>query len=138
MVDTLLGIAIFLGIGIVAIALLAWSDMRRHRRLEQRTPIPIRIGRIRDGATFMVRQFQRAMERGPAERIFWVGPVLDYYRRLETLATEPRPSVQQARRLAEEAGQYEQQTRLKGVNVAQQARKLADLAQQLQEQSSGQ
>jgi hypothetical protein len=131
MVNTLLGIAGFLGIGLVAIALLAWRDSQRHRWLEERTPVPVRIGRIRDDAAYMVRQFHGVLERGPAERTFWVGPVLEYYRRLEALATEARPSADQAQHLAEEAEKYVRQNSLKGIGVAQQARHLAELAQRL-------
>jgi O-acetyl-ADP-ribose deacetylase (regulator of RNase III) len=50
----------------------------------------------------------------------------------DAVAREARPSPEQARRLAEEAGHYVRQTRLKGIGVAQQARQLADLAQRLQ------
>jgi hypothetical protein len=129
MVDTLLGIGGCLGIVIVAIALLAWRDARRFRRLEAQVPVPVRIERIRDDAAFMAQQFQGILQRGPAERTSWVGPVLAYYRRLEALATEARPSAEQSRQLAEEAGHYLRQNRLKGLRVAQQAQKLANLAQ---------
>jgi hypothetical protein len=98
----------------------------------EQTPVPVQIGRIREDAAFMVQQLRGVLQNDAAERDLWIGPVLEYYRRLEALASQALPSAEQSDRLAEEAERYIRQTRLKGFCVVQLARQLADLAQRLQ------
>jgi hypothetical protein len=131
MSDTLLTTISILGIVIIAIALLAWRDAVVHRRFERQTPIPIRIGYIRDDAELMSGQFQGMLEREQGTAPYWAGTVLGYYRRLEALASEERPSPELAVSLAEEVELYIRENRLKGVSVHLAARQLAALARQL-------
>jgi hypothetical protein len=132
MADTLLVVGTVLGVFVFATLLLARRDIRRHRWLEERTPVHEGIARIKNDAEFMVEQLQRLLKREPMARE-WAGATLEYYRRLETLAADPRPSADQAFRLAEEAGHFVHQKGLKGIWVAQQAQRLAELAQRLED-----
>jgi hypothetical protein len=131
MMDILIGIGLFLAIGVVAVVLLSARDAKRRRRQEALTPVPVQIERIRDGAAFMVRQFQPS-DRDPPKRAAAMSPILEYYRRLETLASAPHPSAEQALQLADESGRYIRETGWMGVFVDRQARKLAELAQRLE------
>jgi hypothetical protein len=119
------------GFTALAVVFLAWRDRRRRRELEARIPVVERIAAIRAGAAFMAAELQRILDRNPdapPARTEWIPPVREYYVRLQQLAACPLPSEEDALRLAEEAGQYVRQRRLKGIWVAQEARKLAALA----------
>jgi hypothetical protein len=132
MTDVLIGIGLFLAIGVVAVVLLAARDAGRHRRQETWTPLPVLIERIRDDAAFMVQQLQHTAEFGPPKRAAAIVPILEYYCRLETLAAAPHPSAEQALRLADESGRYIREAGWMGVFVDRQARKLAELAKRLE------
>jgi hypothetical protein len=130
--DALFGIGLFLGISVFVVLLLAARDARAQRRREERRPIAEQIAEIRAGASFMAQQLQTTLAQHAAERpklVAWIPPVVDYYRRLETLASLPSPPLVEVHQLAEEAARHVRERRLKGICVGHEARRLAQLVE---------
>jgi hypothetical protein len=131
--DFLLIAGLFCPISVVAVLLLGWRDARRRRLQESRRPLAERIRSIREDAEFMVVQLQGVLDRAANDRpeaAAWISPVLEFFRRLESLAADPSASPDAALRLATEASRYVREHWLKGILVAEQARTLADLLRQ--------
>jgi hypothetical protein len=89
--------------------------IRLQRLREEQRPVNDRIASIREDAAMMIRELQRILERHSAEQpalLTWIPPVLDYYRRLESLTLSPSPSAEQCRELAQEASGFVREHRL--------------------------
>jgi hypothetical protein len=128
MIDWLIGGLVFAAIVCIAVVLLSRSDRRLYLAAESQRPIGDRIQDIREIASFHVNQFaQRTSESNQHLEMFWVPRVLDFYRRLESLATDQDAQQNDALELAAEASDYINHHGLKGIFVADNAKQLADL-----------
>jgi hypothetical protein len=114
---------------VVAGVLLGIRDFHAKRAHEELRPLEDRIRDIQEGAAFMIVQLNRVAERPPSARhnTDWIPPVLEYLRRLERIASVPTSAPEEALALANEAGQFEREQRLKGLSIGDQAGKLAAL-----------
>ena len=128
MLDDCYGCALFAVLAVVAGVLLALRDARRNREKPER-PIAEQIEEIHKGAASMIPGLQEILDRNPTP---WVAPVLDYYRRLESLASSPNASVEEAERLADEVSEYVREHKIKGIHIGHEARRLAVLLRQRQ------
>jgi hypothetical protein len=118
------------GITVIAVASLAARDARLLRLREEQRPVAERIAAIRADCALMIRSLQEILDRHAADNpkaTAWIPEVLDYYRRLETLAASPTPSPEEAAKLADEATRHVAEQRLKGVCVGMLASRLATL-----------
>ena len=57
----------------------------------------------------------------------WIIPMLDFYLRLETLASSPSPSAEECERLASECAEFIREKRLKGFDAHRFAAAFASL-----------
>jgi len=125
-----MGIGMVMGLTILAVFLLCLRDAWQHRLQEERRPVAERIARIRDSACFMIGQLQGDLERRAGDRpetFAYIPPILEYYRRLEALASVAQPSQEEIVQLSQEVSQFIQEHRIKGIFIAEEARKLAEL-----------
>jgi hypothetical protein len=130
MADVLIPVGIFVGCAVLAGAILAARDARRHRLRQEQRPLEDRIADIRASAADMAHQLQGVLDRRGTqqpEAVDWISHVLAYYRRLETLAAAPEASAEEIQRLAEDASTYVRERRLKGIFIGQEAEQLAAL-----------
>jgi hypothetical protein len=117
----------------VAIILLGLRDGIRRSWQENARPVGDRIGEIRQYAVSDIEGLRGLRDRLVAEPSntadvgWWIEPVVEYYRRLERLTAAPDASPEEALKLAEEAGQFLCENRIKGISVADSAYKLAEL-----------
>jgi hypothetical protein len=99
-------------------------------------PIHEQVAVIRQDAAFMIEQLQGLLETRATESpkaTSWVPALLEFYRRLELLASATELSEEEVLRLAEESSRYIREHRLKGIAVPSRAQELARLARQQKE-----
>jgi hypothetical protein len=114
---------------VIAAVLLGIRDANDRRAREDARPVADRIRDIQKDAAFMIEQLERVAERPtPPERsMAWIPPVLEYYHRLEKLASNPTSTPEEAFALADDAGRHVREQRLKGIFVCFEAEQLAKL-----------
>jgi hypothetical protein len=130
MADALICAGMAVGFPVLAIALLAIWDARRRRRQQEQTPVAERIAGIHRDAAFMIGELQAVLDRHVVERpetVAWIPRALEYYRRLEALASSADASAEQASQLAEEASEYVREYRIKGIFVAREGPRVGKL-----------
>jgi hypothetical protein len=117
----------------VATILLGLRDGIRRSRRENARPVAERIKEVRQVAASAIEDLPRFRDQlavrfpGRADVGWWIEPVIEYYRRLESLAATAGTSPEDALKLAEEAGQFIRANKIKGILVADLADRLADL-----------
>jgi hypothetical protein len=117
-VDALIVTTMVVGLAATGIVLLAARDARNRRHRETAHPVADHIQTIHEDAVFMVRELQRFLARRTAQHRpsdAWIPPVLDFYRRLETLTSSANPSACESLRLAKETSCYLRQHPIKGI-----------------------
>ncbi len=130
MADVLIPVGTLLICSVLAAIILAARDARQLRNRQEQRPLEDRIASIGASASFMAKELQRVLDRQAVpqpEAVDGIPPVIAYYRRLETLASNQEAPPEEIQQLADEAFKYVQERRLKGIFVAQEARQLADL-----------
>lgn len=119
------------------------DKIRRHRR-ENARPVEDRITEIRLAAASRIdalpglRDQLRANYPDRPRAWNWIGPVIDYDRRLEALAASFDSSPKDALKLAEEAHRFLRRNRVKGVLIADLAYRLSTLLEQRHSTGIGQ
>jgi len=128
----MLAIGLIFGITLcmaLAVTLLGIRDSwRKHRRTIARElrPIADQIAEFRQNSQLRVRQLERILDSHPTHAdVDWVTVIISFYRRLDALASDPSPSVDEVISLADEASVYVRKRRLKGIFVAEEARRFA-------------
>jgi hypothetical protein len=135
MTEWLIGIPVFIAIVALAVVLLLRSDRRRFLQEESQRSIVDRIHDIHQNARFFVNQFERSVENvNECPELSWIPQVLEFYRRLESLAENEHSRAEDALTLAQEASQFVSAQQLKGVFVVEQAQRLAQLLQSRDEE----
>lgn len=121
---------ITLVVAVLVMVVLGMRDASRNRKYQESRPVEDRIREIATGSAFMIEQFQRVAQRpAPHGNLVWLPATIEYHRRLESLASSPATTPEDALDLAAEALQFEREHRLKGINVSRQANTLATLLQ---------
>jgi hypothetical protein len=117
----------------VAAILLGLRDGIGRSRRENARPVGERIEEIRQAAVSAIEGLPRFRDqlvlKSPdrADVRWWIEPVIEYYRRVERLAATPDTPPEDALKLAEEAGQFIRENKIKGILVADLADRLAEL-----------
>lgn len=119
-----------LALAFVAVLLLGLRDFYKNRAREEARPLEDRIRDFKEGAAAMIQGFERHAARPNlrGNRAF-LPPIIDYYRRLEELATRETATSEEAMALADEALKYARENKLKAVIVMDEPRRLASLLQ---------
>lgn len=131
MIDFCLLASLVLGILVPIWILMAALESRRNRLREQQRPLEDRITDIRKDASFMIGQLQGILDRFKDEqprRLDWIPPTIEYYRRLDELASRSDATSEEVARFADEATTFVRKRRLKGICVGLLARRLAEIA----------
>lgn len=131
-VTSMFSLGLILGIMLctaLAVILLGIRDSWRKRRraiARELRPIADQIAEIRQNSQLRVRQLERILDSHPTHAdVDWVAVIISFFRRLDALASDPSPSVDEVISLAAEASVYVRKRRLKGIFVAEEARSFA-------------
>jgi hypothetical protein len=120
----------------LAVVLLGYRDSLKRSKQENAHSIEERIEEIRQNAASSIIDLpelrDEIVKKYPEKQDAWdwIDPIVEYYRRLESLAASTEKSVKDALDLSEEAGQFISNKKLKGILVADSANRLAKLLEQ--------
>jgi len=121
-----------IGIVFLAFVLLIFRDVERRKRGIKHKTVDEQIIEIAINASSSQHEFQEILDKRedlPTEAVLTLKALIDYYRRLEMLASTPNSSLEEMHSLAQEAKQYIQQKKLKGIFIDEEIERLAKLIQ---------
>ena len=117
------------GVSLLAIVVLAVLDNKRRYREEERCPLEDRIAEIASNAAITRQQILDSEKRRtvPSMKADRFAKLIDYFLRLEALATTHGVSLREIDQFAKESREFMQREQLKGINIPFQAERLAKL-----------
>jgi hypothetical protein len=120
------------GIVLVAFALLVVRDLERRKHKTKHKTVDEEIIEIAIDASHSLHQFQELLHKRedlPNLAVSQLKVLIDYYRRLEMLASTPDSSLKEIQTLARETKRYIEEQKLKGIFVDEETERLAQLIQ---------
>jgi hypothetical protein len=127
-----IGVVVCFGFFIVAVlaaVVLGIRDYSERQAYQASRPLEDRIRDFEESAVVMIKNFERVMATVDTHKrnIEWIPPAIDLYRRMQQIAASPKSTTDEARLLADDACQFDQVHRVRGISLGAESTQLADL-----------